>query len=70
MQQELIETFDIAKVKNHKIKENIVQYEDHPSFTDHYTICAAIRANGGKIIMDRGSAAYHADLPIHGEAWH
>lgn len=70
MQQELLETFDIAKVTNHKIKENIVQYEDHPSFTDHYTICAAVRANGGKIIMDRGSAAYHADLPIHGEAWH
>lgn len=70
MQQELLETFDIAKVTNHKIKENIVQYEDHPSFTDHYTVCAAIRANGGKIIMDRGSAAYHADLPIHGEAWH
>lgn len=70
MQQELIDTFDIAGVKNHKIQENIVQYEDHPSFTDHYTVCAAVRANGGKIIMDRGSAAYHADLPIHGEAWH
>ena len=70
MQQELLETFEIAKVQNHKIKENIVQYEDHPSFTDHYTICAATRANSGKIIMDRGSVAYHADLPIYGEAWH
>lgn len=70
MQQELLETFKLANVTNHKIAENIVQYEDHPSFTDHYTICAAVRANGGKILMDRCSAAYHADLPIHGEAWH
>jgi hypothetical protein len=70
LQQELLEVFDIADVTNHKISENKVQYEDHPSFTDHYTICAAIRANGGKIYMDRGSAAYHADLPIFGEKWH
>lgn len=67
---ELLEMFKIANVTNHKISEDIVQYEDHPTFTDHYTICAAIRANGGKVIMDRGSPAYHADLPIHGEAWH
>lgn len=70
LQQELLKVFDIANVKNHKITENKVQYEDHPSFTDHYTICAATRANGGKIYMDRGSAAYHADLPIFGEKWH
>lgn len=70
LQNELIEVFKIANVTNHKIKENIVQYEDHPSFTDHYTICAAVRANGGKIYMDRGSAAYHADLPLFGENWH
>lgn len=70
LQGELIDIFKLAKVNNHKIKENIVQYEDHPTFTDHYTICAAVRANGGKVYMDRGSAAYHADLPIHGEAWH
>lgn len=70
LQNELIEVFKLAKVTNHKIQENIVQYEDHPTFTDHYTVCAAVRANGGKIYMDRASAAYHADLPIHGEAWH
>jgi hypothetical protein len=70
LQQELLKVFDIANVTNHKISENKVQYEDHPSFTDHYTICAATRANGGKIYMDRGSAAYHADLPIFGEKWH
>ena len=70
MKQELLDTFQIAGVKNHKIKEDIVQYEDHPCFTDHFTVCAALRANGGKIFMDRGSVSYHADLPIHGEAWH
>lgn len=70
IKQELLETFQIANVTNHKINEDIVQYEDHPSFTDHFTVCAALRANGGKIFMDRGSPAYHADLPIHGEAWH
>jgi hypothetical protein len=70
MKSELIETFSIAGVTNHKIHEDKVQYEDHPCFTDHFTICAALRANGGKVFMDRGSAAYHADLPIHGEAWH
>lgn len=70
LQEELIAVFKIANVKDTKIPENKVQYEDHPSFTDHYTICAATRANGGKIYMDRGSAAYHADLPIFGEQWH
>lgn len=70
LQSELLKVFEFARVTNHKINENIVQYEDHPTFTDHYTVCAAMRANGGDVIMDRGSPAYHADLPIHGEAWH
>lgn len=70
IKDELIEMFRIAKVNNHKIADDIIQYEDHPTFTDHYTICAAIRSNGGRILMDRGSPAYHADLPIYGEAWH
>jgi hypothetical protein len=69
-QQELLQVFELSKVKNHKIKENIVQYEDHPTFTDHYTICTALRSNGGKVLMDTGSAAYHADLPLFGESWH
>jgi hypothetical protein len=69
-QEELLKIFELAKVKNHKIKENIVQYEDHPTFTDHYTICTALRSNGGKVLMDTGSAAYHADLPLFGENWH
>lgn len=70
LQQELLKVFDLAQVNNHKILENKVQYEDHPTFTDHYTVCAATRSQQGKILMDRGSVAYHADLPIYGEAWH
>jgi len=70
MKNELIDTFNIAGVTNHKVNEDKVQYEDHPCFTDHFTVCAALRANGGKVFMDRGSIAYHADLPIYGEAWH
>lgn len=70
LKNELLEVFKLAKVSNHKINENIVQYEDHPTFTDHYTICAALRSQGGKVYMDRGSVAYHADLPIYGENWH
>lgn len=70
IQSELIRIFDLAGVTDHKINENIVQYEDHPSFTDHYTICAAIRANGESVILDNGSVAYHADLPLYGENWH
>lgn len=70
LKNELLQVFSLAGVKDHKILENKVQYEDHPSFTDHYTICAAVRANGGKIYMDRGSSAYHADLPIFGENSH
>ena len=70
MKQELLDSFRIAKVGNHKINEDIVQYEDHPTFTDHFTVCAAVRANGNRILMDRGSPAYHADLPLHGEGWH
>jgi hypothetical protein len=70
LKNELLEVFKLAKVSNHKINENIVQYEDHPTFTDHYTICTALRSQGGKVYMDRGSVAYHADLPIYGENWH
>lgn len=67
---ELLQVFSFANVKNHKIKDDIIQYEDHPTFTDHYTICTALRSQGGKVLLDRGSTAYHADLPIYGEEWH
>lgn len=68
--QELLEVFNFAGVKNHKINADYVQYEDHPTFTDHYTICTALRSQGGKVLLDRGSTAYHADLPLYGEEWH
>lgn len=67
---DLLYVFQLAKVNNHKISNDIVQYEDHPTFTDHYTICMATRACGGKIMLDKGSSAYHADLPLFGENWH
>jgi hypothetical protein len=70
LQQELLDVFDLAGVADHKIHDNIVQYEDHPSFTDHYTVCAAVRANGGDVCLYSGSVAYHADLPLYGENWH
>jgi hypothetical protein len=68
--KDLIDVFNLTKVTDHKINQDKVQYEDHPTFTDHYTVCAALRNNGGKIYMDRGSVAYHADLPLYGEEWH
>ena len=70
IQLELNNILNLSGVKDHKIMENIVQYEDHPFYTDHYTICAALKNNGGKILVDNGSVAYHADLPIYGENWH
>ena len=68
--QELLEVFNFASVKKHNIAEGKVRYEDHPTFTDHYTVCTALRSQGGKVLLDRGSTAYHADLPIYGEEWH
>jgi hypothetical protein len=46
------------------------QYEDHPAFTDHHPICKAARDLGLKVTVDRGTVAYHADLPKWGEQWH
>lgn len=69
-QNDLKELFNYIGVKNHKIEENIIQFEDHPFFTDHYTICAATKANGYRVLLDQGSVAYHADLPLYGENWH
>jgi hypothetical protein len=69
-QENLLNLFKITNVNNHKILENIVQYEDHPFYTDHYTICIACISNGYKVLVDTGSVAYHADLPLYGESWH
>lgn len=68
--EDLLRIFKIAQLNDHKIYQDIVQYEDHPFFTDHYTICAAMRGNGYKVYLDRGSVAYHADLSIYGKSWH
>jgi hypothetical protein len=69
-QQNLLDVFNLFNVTNHTILENKIQYEDHPFYTDHYTLCSALKSNGGKILLDNGSVAYHADLQIYGEKWH
>lgn len=46
-----------------------VRFEDHPCFTDHFSVCQAHRDNGGKIYMDLGSIAMHANLPEYGIPW-
>lgn len=47
------------------------RYEDHPAFTDHYSICAQCRAWGKKVIVCRDVVAWHADLSKYeGEKWH
>lgn len=68
--KDLYELFEYFGLKNHKINEDIVQFEDHPYFTDHYTVCTAAKANGYKVLLDKCSVAYHADLPMYGESWH
>lgn len=60
---------DKFNVKHH-LDEDQIWYEDHPSFTDHFSICSVIRDNGHKVIMDKASAAYHADLPKYNSGWH
>jgi hypothetical protein len=47
-----------------------VLHEDHPSFTDHWSICRRARQLGRKVTVDRRLAVQHADLPAYGEAWH
>lgn len=69
-QQNLLDVFNIFNITNHTILENKIQHEDHPFYTDHYTLCCALKTNGGKILLDNGSVAYHADLQIYGEKWH
>lgn len=64
--RKILEKFNVK----HHLDEKKVWYEDHPSFTDHYSICSVIRDNGHKVIMDKCSAAYHADLPKYKCGWH
>jgi hypothetical protein len=46
------------------------KYENHPSYTDHYSICQSCRNLGRKVICDRSIIAVHANLPKYGESWH
>lgn len=46
------------------------RYVDHPSFTDHFSICEAAKSIGGKVVCVRDCVARHADLPKYGEQWH
>ena len=64
--RKMLEQFNVK----HHLDESQIWYEDHPSFTDHYSICSVIRDNGHKVIMDKCSAAYHADLPKYNCGWH
>lgn len=49
---------------------NWIRYEDHPAFTDHYSICRAARSCGRKVGILRTCTALHADLPKYGEPFH
>lgn len=46
------------------------RYEDHPAFTDHFSVAEVCRSLGRRVTLDRRVTAYHADLPKYGEAWH
>jgi len=43
---------------------------DHPTKTDHWSICQAAIKAGKTITVDMRLRALHANLPKYGEAWH
>jgi len=47
-----------------------VCYEDHPSMTDHFPVCARAREMGLPVVVHRDVVAYHGYLPTYGEGWH
>jgi len=52
------------------IYKNGVKYTD-TKFTEHYSICQAVRKAGHSVVCNRDIIAYHADLPKYeGEKWH
>lgn len=66
------DTFDklTAVMKRHGVAPTKkVRFEDHPCFTDHYPVCRSHRDYGGKIHMDLGSIAMHANLPEYDIPW-
>jgi hypothetical protein len=47
-----------------------VRYEDHPAFTEHFSICKAVRNANKRVVCHRKVIAYHADLPKYGVPYH
>lgn len=46
------------------------RHTDHPTNTDHWTVCQAARKMGRSVTVDMRLRALHANLPKYGEAWH
>lgn len=53
-----------------EVLDDKVRYADTFHFTDHMSICTAIRARGDFVYVDKTSVAYHADCPLYGMSWH
>lgn len=47
-----------------------VRHTDHPTNTDHWSICQEARKIGRSVTVDMRLRALHANLPKYGEAWH
>ena len=47
-----------------------VRHTDHPTNTDHWSICQAARKAGRSVTVDLRMRALHANLPKYGESWH
>lgn len=45
-------------------------YENHPAFTDHFSICRLASNIGRKVILNKNLIVYHAYLTNYGEPWH
>ncbi|EKX32328.1 hypothetical protein GUITHDRAFT_121497 [Guillardia theta CCMP2712] len=50
--------------------EGMVLYEDHPAFTEHFSIAAHARRMGRPVLMYNGAVARHANLLLYGETFH
>lgn len=44
-------------------------YEDHPAFTDHFSICKAVRTAGASVVCNRDVVALHAHMTDRGDSW-
>jgi len=50
--------------------EGMVLYEDHPAFTEHFSIAAHARRMGRPVLMYTRAVARHANLLLYGETFH